>query len=149
MLTGLQGVLRSARHEQGRQPDTARHFPARRALPTRLGGVLLRRSTAHLAMRPSRLQLSRRKGFRLHEASTLMNGLPVVKVARPGPWGNPFKVGIDGDATECVRRFEEITRRRLETEPSFLAPLRGKNLACFCSLQAPCHADVLLELANR
>ncbi|WP_345783797.1 DUF4326 domain-containing protein [Luteolibacter rhizosphaerae] len=100
-------------------------------------------------MVPTRLQLSRRKGFRLQEASTLMNGLPAAKVARPGPWGNPFKVGIDGDATECVRRFEEITRRRLETEPGFLAPLRGKNLACFCSLQAPCHADVLLELANR
>jgi hypothetical protein len=28
-------------------------------------------------------------------------------------------------------------------------PLRGKNLACWCALDAPCHADVLLELANR
>ena len=28
------------------------------------------------------------------------------------------------------------------------ADLRGKHLACFCSLDAPCHADVLLELAN-
>jgi hypothetical protein len=27
--------------------------------------------------------------------------------------------------------------------------LRGKNLACWCPLDAPCHADVLLELANR
>lgn len=26
--------------------------------------------------------------------------------------------------------------------------LRGKNLACFCALDQPCHADVLLELAN-
>jgi hypothetical protein len=28
------------------------------------------------------------------------------------------------------------------------AELRGKNLACWCPLDAPCHADVLLELAN-
>lgn len=27
--------------------------------------------------------------------------------------------------------------------------LRGKNLACWCSLDGPCHADVLLEIANR
>lgn len=26
--------------------------------------------------------------------------------------------------------------------------LRGKNLACFCPIGQPCHADVLLELAN-
>ena len=28
------------------------------------------------------------------------------------------------------------------------AELAGKNLACFCALSEPCHADVLLELAN-
>ena len=27
--------------------------------------------------------------------------------------------------------------------------LRGKNLACWCALDQPCHADVLLEIANR
>ncbi len=27
--------------------------------------------------------------------------------------------------------------------------LRGKNLACFCALDQPCHADVLLKLANK
>jgi hypothetical protein len=29
-----------------------------------------------------------------------------------------------------------------------LPELRGKNLACWCPLDQPCHADVLLELAN-
>lgn len=28
------------------------------------------------------------------------------------------------------------------------AKLHGKNLACWCPLDAPCHADVLLEIAN-
>ena len=27
--------------------------------------------------------------------------------------------------------------------------LRGKNLACFCSLQQNCHADVLLEMLSQ
>jgi hypothetical protein len=31
----------------------------------------------------------------------------------------------------------------------YLAPLRGKNLACWCKLDQPCHADVLLWLANQ
>jgi hypothetical protein len=29
-----------------------------------------------------------------------------------------------------------------------LPELRGRSLACWCALDAPCHADVLLELAN-
>lgn len=31
---------------------------------------------------------------------------------------------------------------------SRLPELRGRPLACWCALDAPCHADVLLELAN-
>jgi hypothetical protein len=31
----------------------------------------------------------------------------------------------------------------------FFEPLRGRDLACWCPLDQPCHADVLLELANR
>ncbi len=34
------------------------------------------------------------------------------------------------------------------TEERIRAYLRGKNLACWCKLDQPCHADVLLELAN-
>lgn len=29
-----------------------------------------------------------------------------------------------------------------------LGALRGKNLACWCALDAACHADMLLEIAN-
>jgi hypothetical protein len=38
---------------------------------------------------------------------------------------------------------------------NYLDEIKGKNLACWCSLALPnwgkkdCHADVLLELANR
>lgn len=30
-----------------------------------------------------------------------------------------------------------------------LPALRGLSLACWCRLDQPCHADVLMELANR
>ena len=106
---------------------------------------------------PVRLQLSRRKGFDLPALSRATNGLPAVKVARPSIWGNMFRVGDDhsyygGDdyaeasAAQCV----ELYRRMMEAKPVVpLDRLRGKNLACFCRLDQPCHADVLLELANR
>ena len=29
---------------------------------------------------------------------------------------------------------------------AFLEPLRGKNLACFCKLNLPCHVDPIMEL---
>ena len=95
-------------------------------------------------LKPQRLQLSRKKGWRL-PANT-------VVVARPTPWGNPYKVGDPGipTAAEAVIRF----RQRCTAPDSSLMrvlirnELRGKNLACWCPLDQPCHADVLLKIAN-
>jgi hypothetical protein len=47
---------------------------------------------------------------------------------------------------QAVEFFKKIAEQR---SAEFWAPLRGKNLACFCGLDEPCHADVELELANR
>lgn len=81
-----------------------------------------------------------------------------VSVTRPGPYGNPFIIGIDGDAEQCVKQFRECWEHTLKYsqmepmpfgKPVYLGPIIGKNLACFCREGAPfCHADVLLELAN-
>ncbi len=88
-----------------------------------------------------------------------------VNVARgPGrKWGNPWVIGKtyyrDSDGTfgpvECaetsVRLFEEmlqLERRGYPTTDEIRAELLGKNLACWCKLDAPCHADVLLRIAN-
>jgi hypothetical protein len=57
---------------------------------------------------PVRLRLSRARGFDLQAASRALNGLPALNVARPGPLGNPFVVGHDGDRAECVRLFEVL-----------------------------------------
>lgn len=104
-------------------------------------------------MKPQRIQLSRRKGFNLQATSQALNGLPAVKCARPGKWGNPFKVGEVSefgdvpDAETAVMFYRAWVDKGLQRAAMF-ADLRGKNLACFCKLEDPCHCDVLLEVAN-
>lgn len=84
-----------------------------------------------------------------------------VKVDRTSRWGNPFRVGdvvhrglafsgrdeVVRDSEHAVQLFRAwlFTRERSE---NMVPELRGKNLACWCPLDAPCHADVLLEIAN-
>lgn len=115
---------------------------------------------------PVRLQLSRRKGFDLQALSRTANGLPVVSVARPGKWGNPWRIGMKRgshneetyleesvkDAATAVLFFKEMldyTNRPYPSHAEIAAQLSGHNLACWCKPGAPCHADVLLDLANR
>jgi hypothetical protein len=105
-----------------------------------------------MSARPIRVQLRRTKGWRLPPNT--------VSVARPGKWGNPYKAGRDGTAGECVRKYREYLQpfRHGDTIDVFYLSesnvravqndLAGKNLACWCPLDQPCHADVLLELAN-
>lgn len=116
-------------------------------------------------IKPQRIRLSRRAGFSLQTASLALNGLPAVNVARPSKWGNPYKLahydvrGLDGQrlpidnehAREmAVRDFEMWLHVRPDGEAlaaDARRDLRGKNLACWCAA-SPCHADVLLEIAN-
>jgi hypothetical protein len=71
-----------------------------------------------------------------------------VYVGRPTRWGNPFIVGPHCSAEDAAIRF----RSWLRTMPVLVADakqeLRGKDLACWCSLDGPCHADVWLEVVN-
>jgi len=112
---------------------------------------------------PVRLQLSRRKGFDLQALSLVTNGLPAQGVARPGPWGNPFVVGRNGTQDDCVRLYRVLLSGHVAMitapHPNFqqvarvfvaehIDELKNKNLACWCRAGMPCHADVLLELAN-
>lgn len=99
---------------------------------------------------PERVQLSRAKGWRMPENT--------VRVARPGPWGNPYMVGTPGvpDAATAVRKYREWIEATIaddyphpECTREALRTLSGKNLACWCGLDEPCHADVLLDLAAR
>lgn len=119
---------------------------------------------------PRRIQRKRAKGWRMP--------LNTVYVGRGhgayGKWGNPYlwsEFYFPGQNTmeealgEAVRRFRASVLG-FESNGSSCAPqahpdsrfgriireapieLHGKNLACWCPLDRPCHADVLLEMAN-
>lgn len=69
-----------------------------------------------------------------------------VYVGRPGPWGNPFVIGKDGDRDEVIEKY----RAYILEQPDLirkLSTLYGKNLICWCA-PLPCHADVLVELVK-
>jgi hypothetical protein len=111
--------------------------------------------------KPHRIQLSRAAGWRMPPNT--------IKVDRTTKWGNPFIVGANGNAEDCVLNFRRLLGGytcismgqacEKRQEASFAAlkkekeegwrTLRGKNLVCWCALNKPCHADVLLEIANR
>ena len=103
-------------------------------------------------MKPVRLQLSRKRGWKLQAASQAVNGLPGAHCARPSRWGNPFKVGKDApDAFDAVDKFENwllTTNQGLEIFSRCKTELRGKNLFCYCKPGEPCHAQTLLRIAN-
>ena len=103
-------------------------------------------------MKPVRLQLKRIKGFNLQDLSRSTNGLEAVVVSRPSRWGNPYKVDeYDPDYGSIDREFAmELYQEFYESSDLFkyIYQLKGKNLACWCPLDQPCHADILLEVAN-
>lgn len=77
-------------------------------------------------------------------------GFPIgaVYVGRPSKWGNPYKIGRDGTREEVVAKFRAHCLAQMPYGFVFdLIELKGKDLVCWCA-PLPCHADVLLELAN-
>ena len=112
------------------------------------------------AEKPVRIQRRRTKGWRMPEGT--------VCVTRETPFGNPFRVGDSnpGDflgepftAETAIATYREWLETRTwpvgwkgplpATAERVRVELRGYNLACYCPLDQPCHADVLLEVANR
>lgn len=110
---------------------------------------------------PHRVQRKRIKGWKMPPNT--------VSVTRPGKWGNPFKVVGEeghwfvvnendepiitferrGEALDCcLGNYKEYISHEHNLARVNVFELKGKNLACFCPLDQPCHADILLELAN-
>lgn len=103
--------------------------------------------------RPKRIERKRTKGWKMPPNT--------IYVGRPTRWGSPYKIGqyvhrglcftgrdeFMGSAEIVVAAYRKWiwTQKRIE---DVIPELRGKNLACFCPLDQPCHADVLLEIAN-
>lgn len=116
---------------------------------------------------PKRIQMSRQHPWRAQNPGAVI-------VARPSKWGNPFAIGVripvswptGGDDAhgnieaennaEAVAYFRDWMNGVVNYEPypgiikwqPDLLVLRGRDLACWCPPDQPCHADVLLEIAN-
>lgn len=116
---------------------------------------------------PKRIQLKRTKGWRKPEGA--------IVCTRPGKWGNPWRVEEYGVGkrrwfrvldehgkpvkssqtpnreralSDCLKLYRWYLEEMIRLDPAFLDPLRGRDLCCWCPLDAPCHVDVLLEIAN-
>ena len=112
---------------------------------------------------PVRIQRLRAKGWRAPADA--------IYVGRPTIWGNPFVADDPALAVEAYRRHCRSGTQTFTIEPGglqfarnahrdalhhafpeyvamFIGRLRGHDLMCWCRLDQPCHADVLLELAN-
>lgn len=98
--------------------------------------------------KPMRVQLRRTKGWRMPPNT--------VKVTRPGKWGNAFVagktyrtiVGTDRPVTDAAHAVSLFRACAWTHRGAIRRELAGKNLACWCKLDQPCHADILLEIAN-
>jgi len=118
-----------------------------------------------MSKKPQRLRLSRAKGFNLQAWSRELNGRKAVNAARPGLLGNPFIVGKHGTRAECIDMHRRllagflcisVDRECIEAQCAHRIyvkanwrRLRGCNVACWCSLDGPCHGDNLIEAFNK
>ncbi len=108
-------------------------------------------------MSPRRIQRKRTRGWKMPANA--------INCTRPGPYGNPYVIGetyggyfVVNAAATCMAFENDIhwndrnsdrlmngglTTARIRDE------LRGKDLACWCALDAPhCHVNTLLRIAN-
>ena len=98
---------------------------------------------------PKRVQMRRDKPWRAEDPDAVI-------VDRRSEWGNPYVIGQRyltkkfGHAKVRDRAHAvDLFRQSLRARSRDISKLRGKDLACWCPLDQPCHADVLLEIANR
>lgn len=110
---------------------------------------------------PVRIQRRRTRGWRAPAGA--------VYVGRPTQWENPLRIQRrrrkwivttrDGqliiaaaDRHEAHAVAVDLYRRMLAEHPrceeDVRAALAGRDLMCWCPPDLPCHADVLLEIAN-
>lgn len=117
---------------------------------------------------PIRIQRKRTKGWRMPPNT--------IYVGRPSLFGNLYRVtpndygGYDvnsaitpwpfiiensptsrvfSERIDAIKYSVNLYRSEVEPRRDFICQhLHGHDLACWCPLDHPCHADVLLELAN-
>lgn len=69
-----------------------------------------------------------------------------VRVDRPSPLGNDFKIGPDGNRDQVCDKFAAHLAARPDLREQARA-LRGRVLGCHCA-PLRCHGDTLAAIAN-
>ena len=100
---------------------------------------------------PKRIQRKRTKGWRMPKGAKY--------VGRPTAFGNPFTIGCEAwrfsttvphpvpeTLAQVLEDYRYFANQWLLAQHDWLDELKGKDLACWCSLENSCHADILLEL---
>jgi hypothetical protein len=120
---------------------------------------------------PERIQRKRTKGWRMPEGAVYV-GRPTIfgNPFRPAMHQGTWQV-IDDNGMNYPLPTERPSRTRAaiyavglfaddltywfggrismdDNLAAAIAGLRGKDLACWCPLDQPCHADVLIDIAN-
>lgn len=83
-----------------------------------------------------RIQRKRTAGWRMPPNT--------IYVGRLTKWGNPFELSEYGE--KCLPMYEEWLRGELVDRPHMLDELKGRDLACWCRLDSPCHVDIILKI---
>lgn len=70
-----------------------------------------------------------------------------VYIGRPTIFGNPYRIGPDGDRAAVIEQYQAYFDQRVDEDDEFrraVLGLLGRDLACHC---APllCHGDVILD----
>lgn len=91
-----------------------------------------------------RIVLKNSRGWKLPENT--------ISVTGTSKWKNWFPCG--GNKQSAYNCYTDWLENKMSycpippTKQHIKNELRGKNLACWCSLDEPCHADILLKIAN-
>ena len=122
-------------------------------------------------MSPQRIQRRRTKGWRMPDAATyvgrptkwgnpfdvgglmtlddslalyrnLVTGIWSPKIPNERGWPDHYVAAIYARQHEWTKRINDHPLHAIRAE------LAGLHLACWCPLDQPCHADVLLDIAN-
>ena len=86
------------------------------------------------------------RGEQMTKVVNIKNDEYDIYIGRGSKWGNPFKIGRDGDREEVIKKYHLWVMKQPELMSS-LNELDGERLGCYCAPKA-CHGDVLVFLIN-
>jgi len=69
-----------------------------------------------------------------------------VYIGRGSIWGNPYKIGVDGNRKDVIFMCEKYIRSNHQLLKR-INELEGKILGCHCKPKA-CHGDIYIKILN-